>query len=356
MSTSKSRSGNFFEDFRIGMRLAHPTPRTLTDGDRSLYIGLTGARDVLPSSQMACEHIGLSRQPLDPVMVFNVAFGKTVPDISLNAIANLGYADLRFLAPVHSGDTIRVESEIIGLRETSNGKSGVVYTRSTATNQFNVPVLTWIRWVMVHKRDFLAAAPNARVPEMPASVAPQALIIQEYGINAASIATFTGSNDFWEDYEAGERIDHPSGMTINDSDHSIATRLYQNTAKVHFDAHVMQSTPGGKRLVYGGHIISICRALSYDGLENALSMLAINGGSHVAPSYAGDTIYCATTVIERIDLGHPHIGALRLRTVGAKDIGDASQISFPANSSAKIAHGAGTVLDIDFTVAIPKKP
>ena len=358
MSTtgSKSRRGNFFEDFRMGMCLTHPTPRTLSEGDRSLYIALTGSRDAVSSARTVAAAAGLLRQPLDPWLVFNIAFGKTVPDISLNAVANLGYADGRFLAPVYSGDTLRVDSEIIGLRETSNGRCGVVYTRSTATNQQGQAVLTWVRWVLVHKRDPKAPSVEAVTPQLPAAVAANALVVPDYGPGVAQIAQATGVHDGWEDYEPGERIDHPSAMTINDSDHSMATRLYQNTAKVHFDARLMAATPAGKRLVYGGHIISVCRALAYDGLENVLGVLALNGGSHVAPTYAGDTLCCTTTVVERIDLSHPHVGALRLRTVGAVNLDGPQHITIAQPGPAKAADASGVVLDLDYTVAIPKKP
>lgn len=355
-SPSKSRSGNFFEDFQLGMRITHATPRTLTEGDRSLYIGLTGTRDVLCSAATTSTMVGLARQPLDAFLVFNVAFGKTVPDISLNAIANLGYADVRFLQLVYSGDTISVVSEIIGLKENSNGKSGVVYTRSTASNQHGQPVLTWVRWVMVKKRNAPGSTPAVQVPTLPTSVSASALTVPEFNKDVARVREATGYQDFWENYQVGERIDHPSAMTINDSDHSLATRLYQNTAKVHFDARLMRATPAGKRLVYGGHIISLCRALSYDGLENLLSVLAINGGSHVSPSYAGDTLCCSTMVLERIDLGHPYLGALRLRLIGAKELDDASQIVFPTATAGKTSHAEGVVLDLDYTVLIPKQP
>jgi 2-methylfumaryl-CoA hydratase len=355
MST-KSRNGNHFEDFHVGMRIAHPTPRTLTEGDRGLYIALTGSRDAVSSAQTVAAAAGLARQPLDPWLVFNVAFGKTVPDISLNAVANLGYADGRFLASVHAGDTLRVDSEIIGLRETSNGRSGVVYTRSTALNQHGQAVLTWVRWVLVHKRDPKAAAPIGVTPDLPTAVAGAALVCPDYGPEVTSIAQATGVHDWWEDYEPGERIDHPSAMTINDSDHSMATRLYQNTAKVHFDARLMAATPAGKRLVYGGHIISVCRALAYDGLENVLGVLALNGGSHIAPTYAGDTVCCTTTILERIELPHPHVGALRLRTIGAVNFDAAQHIPVPHPGAAKAANAPGVVLDLDYTVAIPRKP
>jgi 2-methylfumaryl-CoA hydratase len=354
--THKNRTGNFFEDFQLGMRIAHGTPRTLSEGDRSLYIGLTGSRDAVTSALTTSMLVGLSRQPMDPLLVFNIAFGKTVPDISLNAIANLGYADVRFLAAVYSGDTLHVESEIIGLKENSNGKSGVVYIRSTASNQRAQPVLTWVRWVMVRKADATATHSSTLIPDLPIAVTAADLVLPEFGVDVTRIADATGFTDFWDDYQVGERIDHPSAMTINDSDHSIAARLYQNTAKVHFDARAMSATPAGKRLVYGGHIISICRALSYDGLENVLGVLAINGGSHVAPSFAGDTICCATSVLERIDLGHPRVGALRLRLIGSKEQDDASHILFPAASNTRPSYSAGVVLDLDYTVSIPKKP
>ena len=356
MTTSKSRTGNFFEDFHVGMRIPHATPRTLTEGDRALYVGLTGSRDAVTSARTVSELVGLPRQPLDPILVFNVAFGKTVPDISLNAIANLGYADVRFLLPVASGDTLRVETEVIGLRETSNGKSGVVYVRSDASNQDGELVLTWARWVLVRKRDARVPPPPPVEPELPGVVDARALVVPRYGDDVARIATATRCNDFWEDYAPAERIDHPSAMTINDSDHSTATRLYQNTAKVHFDAQMMKATPAGKRLVYGGHVISVCRALSYDGLENAIGVLAINSGSHVAPVYAGDTICCATTVVERLDLGHPRVGALRLRTIGAKDLDSSAQIAFPTDAGAKAKHAPSVVLDLDYTVVVPKTP
>jgi 2-methylfumaryl-CoA hydratase len=126
----KNRTGNYFEEFRLGMKIQHATPRTLTEGDRSLYIGLTGSRSALGTAQTNALRLGFDRRPLEDLLVFNTAFGKTVPDISLNAVANLGYSDVRFMAHVYPCDTLAVDSEIIGLKENSNRKSGVVYVRS----------------------------------------------------------------------------------------------------------------------------------------------------------------------------------------------------------------------------------
>lgn len=350
-ATSKSRSGHFFEDFRIGEQLVHATPRTLTCADQSLYIALTGSRACLHSADTVARAAGFERRPLEDLLVFNTAFGKTVPDVSLNAVANLGYADLRFVEPVYDGDTLSVASEVIGLKENSSRKTGVVYVRSVARNQHGREVLRWIRWVMVHKRDDRAPVDAAVVPELPDRVPPEALAIAHFAGTVGSVADSTGVADLWEDYAVDERIDHGSAMTVNDSDHSIATRLYQNTAKGHFDGHSMASSAMGRRLVYGGHVMSICKALAYDGLENMLGLLAINGGSHVAPVFAGDTVCCATTVLEKIDLPEAPVGALRLRLIGAKNIGSAAAIRFPTAGRP----APEVVLDLDCTIAIPRR-
>lgn len=348
---SKNRQGNFFEDFRIGQRLAHATPRTLTVADQSLYIALTGSRACLHSADTVARAAGFERRPLEDLLVFNTAFGKTVPDVSLNAVANLGYADLRFVEPVYDADTLSVASEVIGLKENSNRKTGVVYVRSIARNQHQREVLSWIRWVMVHKRDEGAPVAAAVIPNLPTRVEASALSIAHFAPGIGSVVQATGVDDWWEDYAVGERIDHATAMTVNDSDHSAATRLYQNTAKAHFDAHSMSASSMGRRLVYGGHVMSICKALAYDGLENMLGLLAINGGSHVAPVFAGDTLRCATTVLERIEFPEAPVGALRLRLIGAKNIDSAAAIRFPTEGR----HAPEVVLDLDCTIAIPKR-
>ena len=75
-----------------------------------------------------------------------------------------------------------------------------------------------------------------------------------------------------------------------------------------------------RRLIYGGHVISLARALSFNGLANAFHIAAINGGRHVAPLFAGDTVYAWSEILEKADLpGRLDVGALRIRTVATKD-------------------------------------
>src|SRR5712672_4080393 len=167
----KNHPGNYFEDFRLGQVITHATPRTVTAGDVSLYTALYGSRFAVQSSDHFARAIGYPNAPVDDLLVFNIVFGKTVPDISLNAVANLGYANCRFLAPVFPGDTLSAISAVIGLKENSNRRTGIVYVRSTGFDESGTPVLDYVRWVMVHKRDEHAPAPAEHVPALPKTVA-----------------------------------------------------------------------------------------------------------------------------------------------------------------------------------------
>jgi 2-methylfumaryl-CoA hydratase len=340
--------GYFFEDYAVGRRFIHATPRTLTEGDASVYIALTGARQPLHCALPVAKAMGHRACPLDDFLVFNVAFGKTVPDISYNAVANLGYADVRFLAPVYAGDTLSCESEVVGLKANSSGKSGVVYVRSRATNQDGAEVLTWIRWVMVAARG-IADARIAAIPELPSEVPPSEIRFSSRLTPRASSLS-TGSTRCWEDYAPGDALDHPAGMTLEESEPMFATRLYQNTARIHFDAFLAQSNAFGKRLIYGGHVISVCRALSFDGLENAFAVAAIHGGVHAHPTFAGDTLYCRHIVLSKDALpGRSDVGVLRLRMIGAKNV-ELRKLAVPAFGEKNPA----IVLDLDYSVLVPR--
>ena len=342
---------HFFEDFAVGQRFAHAIPRTITAGDCALYLALTGARSPVHCSEPLARALGHPSCPVDDLLVFHIAFGKTVQDISYNAVANLGYANLRFVEPVYVGDTLHGHSEVIGLKENSSGKNGVVYVSSRAVNQHGREVLSWVRWVMVAKRDPAAPAPATVLPDLPREVPFESLAVPAFLRPSALDPVATGGTRLWDDYEAGEVIDHPGGMTLEEAEHMMATRLYQNTARVHFDAHRAKSSSTGRRLIYGGHVISICRALSHDGLENAFALAAINGGTHANPTFAGDTLYCRHIVLDRAGLpGRSDVGALRLRMLGAKNV----ELSSLPPVAAGERHEA-VVLDLDYTVLVPRR-
>jgi 2-methylfumaryl-CoA hydratase len=341
--TTKSKSGYFFEDFFVGMILRHATPKTITEGDVALYTALTGSRYALYSSDAFAREGDMDAAPIDPLLVFHTVFGKSVPDISLNAVANLGYAQGQFLAPVFPGDTVSAISEVIGVKENSNGKTGVVYVRTTGFNQQGEAVLSYVRWVMVNKGDLSKPAPETIVPDLQAVVDPDVLPLPAPEWASNYDGELAGSEHAFEDYEIGEKIDHVDGMTVEEAEHQIATRLYQNTAKVHFDGVAQAASRHGKRLIYGGVVISIARALAFNGLANAAEILAINAGRHVNPLFAGDTIYAWSEVLGKAELGNGQ-GALRLRLIATKNV---SASGFPE------ADDPNVILDFDYWAAIP---
>ncbi len=317
----KTDPGRFFEDFRLGETIRHATPRTVTEADGTLYTALYGSRFAVQSGDSFARAAGYPRSPVDDTLVFHLVFGKSVPDVSLNAVANLGYADGRFLRPVYPGDTLTAASEVIGLKENSNRQSGIVYVRTRGLNGSGEPVLDYVRWVMVRKRAEGGPAVAEHVPELPKAVAPAELGGAVPPLDpAAWDDALAGSPHRFGDYRAGERIDHLDGMTVEEAEHQIATRLYQNTARVHFDGHAASGTRFGRRLIYGGHVISLARALSFNGLANAFHVAAINGGRHVAPLFAGDTVYAWSEILEVAEIpGRSDVGALRIRTVATRN-------------------------------------
>jgi 2-methylfumaryl-CoA hydratase len=317
---SKTGTGNFFEDFRLGQEIRHATPRTVTAGDVALYAALTGSRFLQHCSTPFARSQGLAGAPIDDLLAFHIVFGKTVPDISLNAVANLGYADGRFLALVYPGDTLHAVSEVIGLKETSSRQTGIVHVRSRGFKADGTAVLDYARWVLVRKRDPGSPAPEPVVPELPRHVTPERLQVPEGLVFGGIDPVASGSRFFFEDYEVGEKIDHVDGMGLMESEHRLATRLYQNTARVHFNDHTERQGRLGACIVYGGVVISLARALSFNGLGNAFHILAINAGTHANPARAGDTIYAWSEVLDRAPLsGRADAGALRLRLVATRD-------------------------------------
>lgn len=344
---TKSNPGNYFEDFHVGMELRHATPLTLSTGDISLYRALTGSRHALYSAATFAEANGYTGLPIDPLLAFHVVFGKTVPDISLNAVANLGYADGRFPIAIYPGDTLTAVSEVIGVKENSNGKTGVVYVRTRGFNQAGEEALSYVRWVMVNKRDAASAAPETVIPDLPKSVDAKSLDFSR--TYAGWDDALAGSSHRFGDYEVGEKINHVDGMTVEEAEHQIATRLYQNTAKVHFDGHGQKDSRFGKRLIYGGVVISIARALSFNGLGNAAELLAINGGTHTGPLFAGDTVYAWSEVLDKAELSNT-VGALRLRLVAVKDQ-DPGAFALRGEDG---KYAPGVCLDFDYWAAIPR--
>jgi 2-methylfumaryl-CoA hydratase len=343
--TLKTNPGRFFEDYTVGQTLHHAVPRTLSGGEKALYHALYPARHAFYSSTQFAAACGLPGGPFDDLIVFHTIFGKSVPDVSLNAVANLGYAEGRWLRPVFPGDTLNATSKVIGLKQNSNGKTGVVWVRTTGQNATGDDVLDYVRWVMVRKRDTDAPPPATVIPDLAPVVTPDNLIVPQ-GLDFTRYnTTKAGEPHRWGDYDIGETIDHVDRVTVEESDHMAATRLWQNTAKVHFDT---THRDDGKRLIYGGHVLSMARALSFNGLANAPIMAALNAGTHVSPLFAGDTICAWSQVLDKAETSTPGVGAIRLRLVAHKP--ETAPFALRGDDG---KYAPGVLLDLDYWALMP---
>ena len=204
---------------------------------------------------------------------------------------------------------------------------------------------------MVRKRDQNAAVAEVVVPKTAAALAASDLIVPAANFGNFDTAA-SGSAHFWDDYAPGEKIDHNDGITVEEAEHMLATRLYQNTARVHFNQFTEGKGRFGRRLIYGGHVISLARAISFNGLGNAFLIAAINGGRHVNPLFASDTVFAWSEILEKAEVpGRPECGALRLRLVATKNLPCAS---FPEKSQDG-AYPDEVILDFDYWAILPRR-
>ena len=342
----KNFKSRYFEDYILGETIDHSVPRTITEGDVSIYLATTGSRFAVNYSHEFSQKIGFSSTPIDDILTFHIIFGRTVPDLSLNAIANLGYAGVKFLKPVFIGDTLSSSSKIIGLKENSNGKTGTVYVESIGKNQNNEVVLKYYRWLMMQKKNFDFKLEKNVIPELPEEVNSADFTFAENLNFTEWDPKITGSKAFYDDYKQNEEIHHLDGQTIEEAEHQIATRLYQNNARVHFNQHVEKDGRFGKRIIYGGYIISLARAISCNGFANTLKIAAIHSGKHSAPTFSGDTIYAWSKVLDK-EIISENIGSLKIQTLASKND---SNMSFPEEKLPE-----NIVLDIIYSILIPIK-
>ena len=344
----KNFKSRYFEDYKLNEEINHSVPRTITDGDVAIYLSTTGSRFPLNYSAEFSKTLGLKKIPIDDILLFHMVFGRTVPDLSLNAIANLGYAGVKFHKPAFVGDTLNASSKIIGLKENSNGKTGTVYVESVGKNQNDEIVLTYYRWLMMRKRNegMIKSFQNT-IPDLPDKVKTKDFnLIENFDIDKWS-SSVSGSSFYFNDYSEEEEIHHLDGQTIEEAEHQIATRLYQNNARVHFNQHIEKSGRFGKRIIYGGYIISLARAISCNGLANTFKLAAIHSGKHSAPTFAGDTIYAWSKILEK-EIINKNVGAMMIRTLASKND---SKMNFPDKKNLT----DNIVLDLEYSVLIPIK-
>lgn len=144
--------GLYYEDFEVGSTIHHALSKTIFESDNNFFSLLTMNHHPVHTNSEYASKNQHGKILVVGTLVFSLAVGITVPDISGHAIANLEYEHVKHLAPVFIGDTIYVRSTILDKRESkSKNDRGVIYVESVASNQFGIDVLSFRRIVLVKK-------------------------------------------------------------------------------------------------------------------------------------------------------------------------------------------------------------
>jgi itaconyl-CoA hydratase len=160
MAVREGWRGRFFEDFEVGDVYEHPLGRTVTTTDNMWFTLLTQNTAPIHVDHAYAEKTEFGKPLVDSTFTLALVTGQSVSDVSQNVFANLGWDEVRLPAPVFEGDTIYSRSEVLERRESrSRPDVGIVKVKTTGYNQDGKTVLTFMRTVMVYKRDH---APKVR--------------------------------------------------------------------------------------------------------------------------------------------------------------------------------------------------
>ncbi len=320
-------TGNFLEDFHPGQVFRHKGGKTVTEGLFSTFTEFSMTSNPLAKNARYARAYGYEGLLCPPGLAMLVAFSQTVEDVSENARANLEYIDMRFGAPLYVGDTVEVETKVIGVRPSSSRPNlGIVHVQSTARKNIGASdegiVATWQRKVQVYKRDDAA---EIHAGEVEPDAIECALWLPPYDPSRdyKALAHLSSSDSYFEDFEAGTLIEHSRGRTVTD-EHIHLTAVLDNTSQVHCNQYMIDLDPeqyvGGQLIVFGGIPFVLCLGLSSPDVgDNALGDVVYTTGRHTAPLFAGDTVFAATEVLGVRD--HPEredLGLLETRLYGHK--------------------------------------
>jgi acyl dehydratase len=282
--------GPFFEDFEVGQVFDDAPGLTLTSGHAALHQALTGDRLRLALDAPLSEAVtGRAALLAHPNLVCDVAIGQSTGPTQ-RVRGNLFYRGLVLLRPVHVGDTLRSRTEVVGLRQNkprSDGSAtGLVALRIQTADQHGDPVLDFWRCPMIPLRDAGVQTGHAdRFDDIP----------QELDFDRVEAASPDGWDlgAFRDEIGGAHFADLSPGSVWELEGRDTVTaapelvRLSLNVAAAHVDAG---ATAHGRRLVYGGHTISMAAAHVTRALPNLVTIVAWRGCDHLGPVFEGDVL------------------------------------------------------------------
>lgn len=291
--------GRFLEDYKPGQVFVHPRGYTFSRAQMDIFARTYMQTNPLYLNIEFAKAHGFDDTPASPQMVFNVVLSLGVQNDSEKVVANLGYYNAQFLAPVYPGDTIEAITKVVD-REEKGTDPGIVTIRTVGINQRHRVVLQFERKLMVQPRGSSNGPAAAQQPddvEIP-WVEPMQPELPDFVVRAP--AYLTGKHTYAEDFSVGDIIVHTNGRTITD-EHVVQTYQVGNTHPMHYDrvySRSVQGKLGGQPVVYGGLVFAWLEGLaSRDVSENAVWELGFTEGYHTQPTISGDTVYAVSRVL-----------------------------------------------------------
>ena len=356
----RKKTGNFLEDFKPGQVFRHKGGKTITEGLFTRFTEFAMTTHPFAKNARYARAYGFEGLVCPPGVVMLVAFSQTVEDVSENARANLEYIDMKFGAPVYIGDTLEVETTVLGVRVSSSRPNlGIVHVQSTARKNIGdsseAIVATWQRKVQVYKGDDQAVVEDFAID---ADEIECELFIPPYDPNAklSELAHLSSRDSYFEDLEVGSRIEHSRGRTVTD-EHISMTAILDNTSQVHCNQYMIDLDPkqyvGGQLIVFGGIPFTLCLGLSCPDVgDNALGDIIYTTGRHTAPLQAGDTVFAATQILDKCDLpGRDDLGIVSTRLFGHKFVRAEGETSADAPDGWKKLQ----IFELDRQIAVKRR-
>ncbi len=313
--------GPHFEDFEVGQVFDDAPALTLTTGHAAMHQACTGDRLRLALDADLSRAVTGSDAPLaHPNLVCDVAIGQSTGPTQ-RVRGNLFYRGLVLLRPVFLGDTLRTRTEVVGLRQNrprpDGSATGLVALRIRTDNQHGEPVLDFWRCPMMPLRNAETQTGHAdQFEDIPAE-------LDMAQVEAAVPADWRWEH--WRGRASGEHFADLAAATVWELEGRETVtaapelvRLTLNLAAAHADAG---ATSHGRRLVYGGHTISVAAALATRALPNLVTIIAWRSCEHLAPVFEGDVLSLELSLEAKHALAHAGLVDLRALVRADRDGG-----------------------------------
>jgi acyl dehydratase len=296
---SPALEGPYFDDLAIGQEFSGAPGLTLTSGLAAAHQAITGDRLALALDHELCRQVTGGGPIASPSLVWDVAIGQSTL-VTQHVRANLFYRGLAFHRTPRLGDTLRTSTRVVALRQNrpraGRAPTGLAVLRITTADQQRRPVLDFWRCAMLPLRDQARQTGHADeleavgYPAAPASL--QALV----GAWRLDRLARQAAGPRYCDLRKGQSWPVAGGDVVSSAPE--LARLTLNVAMVHHDA----AASGGRRLVYGGHVVGLALAQAVRSLPGIATVAAWDGCDHLAPVHEGDTLYSTISVEQADDL------------------------------------------------------